>query len=322
MNKIILTLIVSVVVLGSCSKDDDEHDSGNNEKLIIPEMERMATSPSTSFTGALMVLPCLEDTSIYYGNFNQKEVLSSIYAQYTIGNGSIFRSILPVKLPLGNYNFLYWGVPQNSETDPTYSDVAVNDPGIRIGADLAELNYSLRKQSNADTTYSPVYDFVYARQTIQVGTDKMQATLVRVVAGIKVVITNRGGAKIDPSIASARVLVGSIADQLNYYTAVPSDFTKTVAFSLGISADSLSLSANSTVLTFPSGDSPLLTILLTLKNGQVKKFMKPLTNPLTAGNRLTLNITLGDLFSEEGSADGFEVENWTESTETINFPAG
>ena len=62
--------------------------------------------------------------------------------------------------------------------------------------------------------------------------------------------------------------------------------------------------------------------MLTLKNGLVKHFRKLLDNALIAGNRLTLNITLGELYSEETSSDGFEVENWTESTETIDFPAG
>lgn len=43
---------------------------------------------------------------------------------------------------------------------------------------------------------------------------------------------------------------------------------------------------------------------------------------LTAGNRLVLSITLGELFSEDGPVGEFKVENWTETTETIDFPAG
>ena len=67
----------------------------------------------------------------------------------------------------------------------------------------------------------------------------------------------------NPSIASVRILIGNIASRLDYYTAEPSDFTKTIEFPLSMSADSLSMSANSTVMVFPSADNPPLTILLT-----------------------------------------------------------
>lgn len=168
----------------------------------------------------------------------------------------------------------------------------------------------------------PVYDYLHAVNPIKVGTDKMQATMKHATAGLKITLTNKDGNKMDASIASARILVGNIASRLDYYTAEASDFTKTVAFPLTMSTDSMSMSANSTVMVFPSSDNPPLTIMLTLKNGLVKRFRKPLDNALIAGNRLTLNITLGELYSEETSSDGFEVENWTESTETIDFPAG
>lgn len=321
MNKLFVATLAVLVLLGSCSKDDDKPTSETGEKLVTPEMAAMAVSSGTSFTGTLMVLPCLEDTSIYYGNYNKEGAVNSVHAYYAVVDGSIANSVLPVRLPVGSYNFLYWGNPRNGLTDSTYANAAVQDPGLRVGINLADLSYELRR-NYPDTTYYPVYDYVYAVSPIQVGTEKMQATLRRVVAGLKVILTNRGGATMNPSIASARILVGGIANNLNYYTAEPSSFSKTVAFPLSMSTDSLSMSANSTVMVFPSGENPLLTILLVLKDGRVKKFSKPLANSLVAGNRLNLNITLGDLFVEEGTSDGFEVENWTESNETIDFPAG
>ena len=124
----------------------------------------------------------------------------------------------------------------------------------------------------------------------------------------------------DSSIASCRILVSSIAGKLNYYTAEPSDFSKTVAFPLTVSGDSLTMSANSTVMLFPSGDAPELSILLNLKNGQEKVYRKPLAGPLAAGTRLVLRISLGDLFVEEGSSHGFEVKDWNEKTESLDFP--
>lgn len=322
MNKLIISMLAVIVLLGSCSKDDDEKGGGggSNEKLVIPEMAEMAVSATSSFTGALNVLPCMEDTSIYVGNYNNRDAVTSLNAFYTIGAGSIVQSIRPVKLPLGDYNILYWGVPKNTPTDSVYGAVAINDPSLRIGTDLAQSYYSLRKRTNLDTLYYPVYDYVYAVNPIEIGVGKLQATLQRAVAGVKIALQNRGGAKMDASIALANINVGSIANRLNYYTAVPDDFSKTITFPLAMATDSMVMSANSTVMMFPSGNSPLLTIQLTLKNGKVKKFQRPLASPLTAGNRLNLTVTLGDLFSEESSSDGFEVVNWTESSETINFP--
>lgn len=328
MNKLVFSTLLVAVFLCSCSKDDD-CDCGTNgkeEELITPELAEVdvtSDASTSAFTGALMVYPCLEDTTLYYGNYNKKGTLTVINAMYAIKNGSIATAPLPVRLPLGDYNFLYWAIPKNSQTDSTYdASSMINEPGLRLGTNLSDLSLSLRKTSYSDTTYSPVYDYLHAVNPIKVGTEKMQATLKRAVSGLKVTLTNKDGDKMNESIASARILIGTIASQLNYYTAIPSDFTKTVMFPLSMSADSMSMSANSTVMVFPSAANPPLTIELTLKNGQVKRYQKPLANALAAGNRLTLNITLGDLYSEETSSDGFEVVNWTESSETIDFPGG
>lgn len=319
MNKSILTMLAIAILLGGCSKDDDDKAPGSGEKLISPEMENMAVSSTAGFTGALMVYPCLPDTSFYYGNYNAKDELGPFNAYYTVGRGSIASSLIPVRLPVGDYNFLYWGVMKNSQADSTYDAVAINEPGLRKGANLADLYYSLQKESYSDTTYLPVYDYVHAIQTLHVGTDKMEAMLSRAVAGLKVTIVNHDGSMLDSSISSSRILVSDIAGRLNYYTAEPSDFSKTVAFPLTVSADSLSMSANSTVMLFPSGNTPRLTIVIYLKNGQVKTFDKTLDNPLVAGNRLTLDVSLGDLYVEEGSSNGFEVKGWNEKTEAIDL---
>lgn len=312
-------MLAIAILLGGCSKDDDDKAPGSGEKLISPEMENMAVSSTAGFTGALMVYPCLPDTSFYYGNYNAKDELGPFNAYYTVGRGSIASSLIPVRLPVGDYNFLYWGVMKNSQADSTYDAVAINEPGLRKGANLADLYYSLQKESYSDTTYLPVYDYVHAIQTLHVGTDKMEAMLSRAVAGLKVTIVNHDGSMLDSSISSSRILVSDIAGRLNYYTAEPSDFSKTVAFPLTVSADSLSMSANSTVMLFPSGNTPRLTIVIYLKNGQVKTFDKTLDNPLVAGNRLTLDVSLGDLYVEEGSSNGFEVKGWNEKTEAIDL---
>ena len=328
MNKLVFSTLLVAAFLCSCSKDDDCDCStnGKGEDLITPELAVVDVSSNSSksaFSGALMVYPCLEDTTLYYGNYDTKGTLTPMNAMYTIKDGSIATAVLPVRLPLGDYNFLYWAIPQNSQADSTYdASSMISEPGLRLGTSLSDLSLSLRKTSNTDTTYNPVYDYLHAVNPIKVGTDKMQATLKRAVSGLKITLTNKDGDKMNESIASARILIGNIASELNYYTAVPSDFTKTITFPLSMSADSLSMSTNSTVMVFPSAANPPLTIELTLKNGDIKYYQKSLSNALAAGNRLTLNITLGDLYSEETSSDGFEVVNWTESSETIDFPAG
>lgn len=324
MNKLVFSTLLLAVFLGSCSKDDDcQCVSGND--LISPELADMTVvtgDVTTAFTGVLMVYPCQEDASVYYGNYTIKGDLWPVNATYSIKDGSVYKATNPVRLPLGDYNFLYWALAKNSQTDSVYDASAIKEPGLRLGSDLSDLYLTMYQEDYSDTTYMPVYDYLHAINPIKVGTDKMQATLKHAVAGLKVTLTNKNGDKMDSSIASSRILVGNIASRLNYYTAEASDFTKTVAFPLSMSADSMSMSANSTVMVFPSSDNPPLTILLTLKNGQVKHFQKPLASALTAGNRLNLSITLGDLYSEETSSDGFEVLNWTESSETIDFPGG
>lgn len=325
MNKLVFSACLIITALCSCSKDDDCDKNGKGETLVTPGLDNMLVETNTStsaFTGALMVYPCMEDTTLYYGNYNKGGSLVPINAMYTIKDGLVYTASLPVRLPLGDYNFLYWGIPKNSQTDSTYDKTSINEPGLRLGANLSELYLSLRKVSYNDTTYNPVFDYLHAVAPIKVGTEKMKATMKRAVAGIKITLVNKDGSKMDESIASARILIGYIASRLNYYTAEPSDFTKTVSFPLTMAADSMSMSANSTVMVFPSAANPPLTIILGLKNGQMKHYQQPLENALVAGNRLTLNITLGKLYSEETSADGFEVENWTETSETIDFPGG
>lgn len=325
MNKLVFSTLLVAASLASCSDDDDNScKPGNETDLITPELAGIMISTdasTTPFNGALMVYPCLEDTTFYYGNYNKGGALVPINAMYVIKDGSVHTASLPVRLPLGDYNFLYWALPKNDPADSTYEASSITEPGLRIGANLADLSLSLRKVSYSDTTYNPVYDYLHAVNPIKVGTEKMQALLKRAVAGIKITLVNKDGEKMNESIASARILIGSIASRLNYYTAEPSDFTKTVMFPLTMASDSLSLSTHSTVMVFPSADNPLLTILLTLKNGQVKRFQKSLTDALVAGNRLILNVTIGELYSEETSSDGFEVVNWTETTENINFPS-
>lgn len=312
-------MTLSAIALGSCTKDDCEPTVETPKELITPALEYVSLSSRTPFTGALIVAACDANSSVYFGNYNKEGQLTPIHAFYTIGDGSIAASVLPVKLPVGEYNLIYWGVPKGTEGDSIYGAVAVNEPAFRIGKDMQDESYSLRKYRQPDTTYYPVFDYVFAVKPIQIGTEKMAAQLQRVTAGLKISLDAKDKGPIDPSIASARVLVSNIATSLDYYTATPSDFSKTISFPLTKSEDGLSMSANSTVMLFPSAQNPDITIVLTLKNGNEKTYRRTLTNAFYAGTRLTLTVTLGEIFSEETSSNGFEVTNWNEQTETITI---
>ena len=115
------------------------------------------------------------------------------------------------------------------------------------------------------------------------------------------------------------VHIGGIAEKMNLYTAAVTNQTKTVAFPLVLSTDGTQMS-NATVMLFPSSVSPLFQLIVTLKNGTVKTFKQPLSSPLKANTRLTLTLTLAEIFSEEETGN-FTIDNWQEESETIDIPS-
>jgi hypothetical protein len=56
-----------------------------------------------------------------------------------------------------------------------------------------------------------------------------------------------------------------------------------------------------------------------LKNGTVKRFKQTLKSPLVANTKLTLNLTVGDIFTGDVSGD-FTMEDWKEDNENIDVP--
>lgn len=319
MKKLIVLMMLIPAAFWSCSKDDDKPDT-DPSKLVSPEFASVSLSTQSPFSGVLIVAPAEGDGSIYYGNYNAAGKLSPIHALYTISQGTIAHSNIPVYLPVGTYNLVYWGLPLNTGADSTYSLVAINEPAYVIGNDMKDMAYTLRRYTTPDTTYYPVYDYVFSVEPIKVGIEKMSAVLTRATAGLRVTLRNKNGGVLDSSIAGVRILVGSIASTLNYYTAEASDFTKTISFPLDKSADGTQMSANSTVMLFPSGPNPQLTIVLTLTDGKTKTYRQSLDNTLVAGTRLSLTASIGEIFVEETTSNGFEVTNWKEETENINIP--
>lgn len=318
-NLVIGSLGILTLFFSSCKDDNnnDEDYSIDVASLVTPEVSARVADPLTSnpFTGILEIFPCNPESSIYYGNF-VNDNLSSFSGYYVIVDGSTYGAYNRLlHLPTGNYNIVYWGTPKYD--DPIYNAPAIKEPGLTIGADLSELYFSLRPNSG-DTTYMPVYDLVHAVQEAHIGIENLQAPLQRVGAGIKIIAQMSDDDIFNPDISDIEVLIGGIAEKINFYTAVPENMTKTVKFNLELSDDSTMMS-NPTVMLFPSSENPSLTLIITLKDGSQHTLNQNLNTPLSANTRLTLNVVLGEIHTG-GDAGNFTIEDWNESTETIEFP--
>ena len=319
MKKIILgTLGILTLFLSSCKDDNDDNEGDliDPASLVTPEVTARVVDPLTtnSFTGILEIFPCNSGSSIYYGNFvNDNQTVLNGY--YVIVNGTTYGSYNRLlHLPTGNYNIVYWGTPKYE--DPIYNAPAIKEPGLSIGADLSDLYFSLRP--NNDTTYMPVFDLVHAVQEAHIGIENLQAPLKRVGAGIKIIAQMAADDVFNPEITGIEVLIGGIAEKIDFYTGAPENMTKTVKFDLELSDDSTMMS-NPTVMLFPSSENPTLTLVITLQDGSQHILNQNPNTPLSANTRLTLNIVLGEIHTGS-DAGNFTIEDWNESTETIEFP--
>lgn len=323
MKKILILITLAAALLASCSSDnpmlpENGGNDGNSNGLISPNVRAMvntADNTQSPMTGVLEIFPCQQGSSIYYGNYVDN-LLTPLPGYYKLENGNIYPGAnRPISLPVGTYNMIYWGTPKQEE--PTYSNPTVTDPQLIIGGDLSQQYFGLRKNPS-DTTYYPVFDFVYALKPANIGSEELSAAMKRQVAGLKVIVKNQNNGILSASIASMRVHIGGIAEKINVYSAALVNQTKTVAFPLILSADGTQMS-NATVMLFPSAIKPLFQLIITLKNGTVKTFQQTLNAPLKANSKLTLTLTLGEIFSEEDPGN-FTIDNWQEESETIDVP--
>lgn len=328
MKKLIFLATVTAAIFTGCSSDNpmlpiegrsENSGRGDSNGLVSPRVRATVNTPEnpqSPMTGILEVYPCQPGTSTYFGNY-MEDVLTPFPGMYTLKDGNTFgEPNRAISLPVGTYNMIYWGTPKYEE--PIYSNPVVMEPQLTIGGDLAQQYFSMR-QNIPDTTYYPVYDLVYAVKPANIGTEELSAAMKRQVAGLKVIVKDKNNGVLSSSIKTMKVHVGGIAEKLNMYTAAPVNQTKTVAFLLVLSTDGTQMS-NATVMLFPSANSPLFQLIITLKNGTVKTFKQALSSPLKINTRLTLTLTLGDIFSEEESGN-FTIDNWQEESETIEAPS-
>ena len=316
MKKLLFLATLALLAVG-CD-DDSASNGGENTELIAPAlyMNVVTGDGDKPFTGVLSIAPCTEGTSIYYGNYVNSK-LSPFYGYYFVQNGELYASDSnrELYLPLGNYEMLYWGTPKYEE--PIYAYPAVREPTYNIGGDLAQQDFSLLKMSDMDAYY-PTYDLVFACHRVTVGAEDLDAALKRVVAGLKVALKDKDNQVLSTEITNVEVRVTNIYEKLNAYTAEPHGDPCTVSFPLVRSADGLQMS-NGIVMLFPSAGIPELQLNISLADGQVKHISQQLKQPLEANNKLTLTISIGDIFEEEGSGS-ITVDEWNENHEEIDVP--
>ena len=311
-NLIFLFLIILPFV--GCS--DEEKKEGAPSDLIDVTSRMRISSDNSPFSGYLEIVPCVSNSYIYYGNYvNERQ--SPFYAAYLINNGSILSSVRPLVLPIGSYDLIYWGyaVPE----DTLHLQSAISSPSYSIGNDMANESWSLRPYKTGDTLYRPVYDLVHSVKEVEIGAENIAVSLERAVAAIQVVLNAPSGGTLHTDIDTIFAYIGDIANEINFITAEPTDFTKTICFSLSMAANRQS--ASSFIMkTFPSAPNPLFTLRIYLKNGEVKEYSKRLTNQLLANNKISLTLEGNIIFSETTSSSGFEINNWQEENEQIDLP--
>ena len=304
------------VFISGCS--DDDCPPIKTAGLISPEINMSVKTPTgqSPLTGILTVAPCQANSAIYFGNYVNGK-LTPLDGYYQVKDGTFYTAAnnREVSLPTGTYNMVYWGTPKYEE--PIYAYPALKDPPYTIGADMSKQAFKLYKMAG-DTTYYPTFDLVHAVQSVKIGSETLKASLSRMVTGLKVIVKDKNNGILSSSIDSMAVRVTNIAGELNFYTGEPQGALCTVAFPLVRSVDGTQMS-NATVMLFPSIGKPEFQLTIILKNGTVKQFKQTLNNPLNANNKLTLTLTLGDIFSEESSGD-FTIDNWNEVSQEIDIP--
>ena len=194
--------------------------------------------------------------------------------------------------------------------------MAVNHPPIRLNADLSKLNYTLRALT--DSTYHPVFNYVFTVKKVDIGSENINVALHRVVAGLKVILQNEDQSKLSSSIAGINIYVGSIAESLNFTTAEAVNMTKTVEFPLTVAPDSLTATNFQPVTVFPSAANPPILIVLNLKDGTRRTYKTTLSHTLVANSMLNITVNIGDIFSSETSGGGFQVTKWNEEHEVVD----
>lgn len=316
MKKFVLPLLL-VPLFMSCRVDHDYCDCHENHDHDhdLGTIKLNVTQGDRPFDGILDIFSCRDSTFEYVGNYNYNRP-SVLNPSCSVNNGSIVTWGLPLLLPVGEYNIVYWGTYSGTDI---YEHSYMTSPALKLGANLDDLYWTLRESSDGDA-YIPVLDQVMAVKETEVGGEGIGVDLQRVVAGITVIIQNGDASAFDEEVLSFDVTVGGIAEGINVATAEPRDQTKTVAFNLTMAKDRLS-ATNKVAMVYPSAPSPQVVITANLANGTSKSYTTNLENSLDANVMQKVTVIVSDILSGDPGGSTFSVESWVESSEVIDAPA-
>lgn len=305
-----------LALLASCGKDEDcDIIKPTPDDLVTPALYATIQQKTTDpYSGPMEVLPCETDGSVYLGNYTSTGQQVPFPAYYSITDGTGESKKYPLRLPIGNYNLIYWGYPNFYNTP----DAAIADPRLVTGSPLSGTSLGLLKVTG-DTVYYPVHDLVYGSQIINIGKDDMQANLKRVSAALGVVASETNGKAFSEAIDSMWVYISNIYSDLNYFSAQPEGDSKTIFFGLTPSADRKEFS-NEFISVFPSQPNPAFQIFVKLSNGKVKSYQQKLDSQLNAGTKTTVTLSMDGVLVEEGDTGGFQVDKWKEQNDSIHIP--
>lgn len=306
--------LFATILAFSCCDDSDEKEP-SQEKFSTPDLS-LITQEGSSFNGVVEVYPCDAYTTGYVGNYKGRPPALEIFpATYIFGETGLIKAIPPILLPIGPYTLIYWGIPQS--TFPTYATPASNGPALSFSEEAKNVLISMRPINQGGTIFRPIYDYVWGRQDIHIGSDELTVNMTRVTGGLIIKMVNNDGTALDAAIKTISVEIKNIAKSVNFYTGVPLDYTATVRFPLSISTDRLTAQNNAAMLLPSMPTTPAsLVVSITLNDGTIKTYEQELTKPILAGNILTIDIKLGTLITTPPVGE-ITVEGWTESQETI-----
>lgn len=299
-------VFIVMLSLASCIKDEKK-ECVEVEPGVIEFYFSKSDNP---FNGALSIFPCYINSDRYFGNF-LNGALSPVNPSYVVTNGVISATAVPLRLPLGDYRFVYWGV----DDTPLSGSYSLSS-GVSLTSLLGEAFWSLRKISSS-TYYFPALNQVFAADNVSIGQlVSIHVPLSRKVAGLNVIIKNADGTPFNSNIASFDAIVDGIALKVNMNTGDP-DLTSTVSVKIpvAISADRVTAS-NLTAMLYPSVDASTLTIVATLGDGSEAKFAVTLANKFIANQEQTVTISIDKILGG-GGLSGFTVNQWTSVSQDV-----
>ena len=145
MKKITLGALALLTIATACRDDSYSLPAKSSTNLVTPTLHTRVNGSQSPLTGILEAYPCLEGSSIYFGNY-VNNTLSVFYGFYNVLDGNITGDYnREVSLPVGTYNIVYWGTPKYEE--PIHTTPAIVEPGLTRSRSFAVVFQPTKEQS-------------------------------------------------------------------------------------------------------------------------------------------------------------------------------